>query len=532
MPSGNGKMPIGAIHVAAGALAFEVEEDVRQRRPLQQIVVNLEAAGTGGAAAGRDAQDVMPRRAECRKIRLPVSTIAPVIHVAGRLRRTAEYDFARGIIDQCELSSDAPSSAAGDQRYLGRGGLVADLIHQDTHLRRCQRCRGRCTRTQNKKSLQESDRVATLLAAACDYNAEVCADSRLLSGQYVQCWFESAGCGGRGAYHCERADCRRLFIGSLQSAAGRHCRHAALRGIAAGGSCPFYAAGCFACEERRPRKALPPQIIAYIFPRNRALQPNEIAAGKLTRINYAFANIQDGRIVTGSPVDEANFATLVGLKQQNPSLQVLVSVGGWLWSGNFSDTALTKQSRSRFIDSVVEFVDRYKLDGLDIDWEYPGMTGAGNRFRPEDKRNYTLLLKELRARFDREQRRVGRPLLLSVAAGSSSDFIAHTEMNRVQRYLDTVNLMAYDYYEPGSDKISGNHAPLYTDPADPKRASADQSVQEFEARRCAAAEDRARRTLLWTRLGRCRARPIMDSSSQECRCPTHSRTTATSCRTC
>jgi chitinase len=222
------------------------------------------------------------------------------------------------------------------------------------------------------------------------------------------------------------------------------------------------------------------QIIAYVFPRNRPLQPGDIAATKLTRINYAFANIQDGRIVTGSPVDEANFATLVGLKQQNPSLQVLVSVGGWTWSGNFSDMVLTRESRKRFIDSVVEFMDRYKLDGLDIDWEYPGMTGAGNRFRPEDKRNYTLVLKELRTRFNRDQRRLGRPLLLSIAAGSSTEFIAHTELDRVQRYVDTVNLMAYDYYEPDSEKISGNHAPLYTDPADPKRESADRSIQEFE----------------------------------------------------
>ena len=81
-----------------------------------------------------------------------------------------------------------------------------------------------------------------------------------------------------------------------------------------------------AAAKHRPQ---PLQIIAYIFPRNRALQPDEVAAGKLTRINYAFANIRDGRIVTGDPTDEANFATLVGLKQKNPSLQVLVSVGGW-----------------------------------------------------------------------------------------------------------------------------------------------------------------------------------------------------------
>ncbi len=228
------------------------------------------------------------------------------------------------------------------------------------------------------------------------------------------------------------------------------------------------------------RQSRLPQIIAYIFPNNRSLQPSDVDAAKLTRINYAFANIQDGRIVIGAPVDEANFATLVGLKQQNPSLQVLISVGGWLWSGNFSDMALTKESRSRFIDSVSEFIERYKLDGLDIDWEYPGMAGATNHFRPEDRRNFTLLISELRARFNRDQHKLGRTLLLSFAAGSSSDYIAHTELGRIARYVDTVNLMAYDYYEPDNEKISGNHAPLYSDPADPKRVSADRSVEEFE----------------------------------------------------
>jgi chitinase len=223
-----------------------------------------------------------------------------------------------------------------------------------------------------------------------------------------------------------------------------------------------------------------PQIIAYIFPRDGLIQPGDIAAGKLTRINYAFALIHDGRIVTESTVDAPNLTTLVALRQQNPSLQVLVSVGGWLGSGGFSDASLTPASRARFIDSVIAFLEQYRLDGLDIDWEFPGQAGAGNRFRPEDKRNYTLLLMEMRQRFKREQRKLGHPLLLSVAVGASQDFLDHTEMGRVAQSVDTVNLMAYDYYEPGDEKITGNHAPLYTDPADPEAASADASIRAYE----------------------------------------------------
>src|SRR5271155_1173797 len=156
-----------------------------------------------------------------------------------------------------------------------------------------------------------------------------------------------------------------------------------------------------------------PAVVAYVFKRNDLIQPGEIAAEKLTRINYAFANLQDGRIVNGFTSDDQNLAALVSLKQKNPSLTVLVSVGGWLWSGSFSDMALTKESRHLFIESVVEFVDRHQLDGLDIDWEYPGQIGAGNHFRREDKQNYTLLLKELRQRFDPQEKKLHRRLFLT-----------------------------------------------------------------------------------------------------------------------
>lgn len=69
--------------------------------------------------------------------------------------------------------------------------------------------------------------------------------------------------------------------------------------------------------------------------------------------------------------------------------------------------SLTKQNRKMFIESAVQFIERYHLEGLDIDWEYPGLIGYNNRFRPEDKRNYTALLKELRKRFDRRGKEAG-----------------------------------------------------------------------------------------------------------------------------
>ena len=220
-------------------------------------------------------------------------------------------------------------------------------------------------------------------------------------------------------------------------------------------------------------------ITGYVFARGAALSAGQIDATRLTRINYAFANIQGGRMVVGSESDAQNFALLRSLRNANPNVTVLVSVGGWLWSTNFSDMALTRERRAVFEDSVMQFLTRFDLDGLDIDWEYPGMPGAGHPFRPEDKQNFTALLKELRERFDASARR-GRRLYLTVAMGASDEVIANTEMQKVQRYVDTVNLMTYDYYEPGSESITGNHAPLFADPSDPKAASSADTVRAFE----------------------------------------------------
>ena len=93
----------------------------------------------------------------------------------------------------------------------------------------------------------------------------------------------------------------------------------------------------------------------------------------------------------------------------------------------------------------------HKLDGIDLDWEFPGLMGYGNTHRPEDKENFTLLLKECRQSLDIEEKKYNRSYLLTIAAGAFEDYIKHTEMEKIHQYLDFINVMAYDFYESGYD---------------------------------------------------------------------------------
>jgi chitinase len=222
-------------------------------------------------------------------------------------------------------------------------------------------------------------------------------------------------------------------------------------------------------------------IIAYVFPKDRLIDPAEIAADKLTHVNYAFANVRKGKVVAGFKRDAENFKVLAGLRKAHPHLKVLVSVGGWTWSGAFSDASLTPKSRKRFVESAMDFVRRHDLDGVDIDWEYPGLLGDGNTHRPEDKEHFTALMADLRAGLDKAGLPRGRHYLLTFAAGAGSDFLEHTEMDKVQASVDFVNLMTYDFREAGDGTEAGHHANLFPSPRDPKGLSADRAVREFLA---------------------------------------------------
>ena len=77
---------------------------------------------------------------------------------------------------------------------------------------------------------------------------------------------------------------------------------------------------------------------------------------------------------TDAKAFHGNFNQLLELKAKYPYLKVFISIGGYDWSANFSNAALTDASRQKFVKSCVDlYLKQYKgvFDGIDIDWEYP-----------------------------------------------------------------------------------------------------------------------------------------------------------------
>ncbi|HAL81884.1 MAG TPA: chitinase [Mucilaginibacter sp.] len=221
-------------------------------------------------------------------------------------------------------------------------------------------------------------------------------------------------------------------------------------------------------------------IIGYIGGFRGLVKTELIDAGKLTHINYAFVDIKNNRAwLHKEATDTINFRHLNLLKKQNPALKILISIGGWTWSGKFSDAVLSDTSRQGFAASAVGIIKKYDMDGIDIDWEYPGQPGdKGNIYRPEDKRNYTLMFKELRRQLDDLQKQTGKKYLLTTAVGAFKAFVDNTEMAEVQKYLDYINLMTYDY---SREHIASHHTGLYQSKSYKAHNNADNGVAVFKA---------------------------------------------------
>ncbi|RPF45459.1 chitinase (glycosyl hydrolase family 18) [Streptomyces sp. Ag109_G2-6] len=202
-------------------------------------------------------------------------------------------------------------------------------------------------------------------------------------------------------------------------------------------------------------------------------------AAKITHINYAFGNVQNGKCTIGdsyADYDKAytadqsvdgvadtwdqplrgNFNQLRKLKAKYPGIKVVYSFGGWTWSGGFGQAA---QNPAAFAQSCYDLVEDPRwadvFDGIDIDWEYPNACGLS--CDTSGAAAFKNLMSALRAKF-------GSSNLVTAAIsadGSNGGKLDLADYAGAAPYVDFYNVMTYDFFGAWDAKgPTAPHSPL------------------------------------------------------------------------
>ena len=194
--------------------------------------------------------------------------------------------------------------------------------------------------------------------------------------------------------------------------------------------------------------------------------PEDIDPDLCTHIVYGFA-VLDREGLTIKPhdswadIDNRFYERVVELKKKGK--KVTVAIGGWNDSAGdkYSRLVRSAQARKRFIDNVMQFIEKYGFDGLDLDWEYPVCWQVDcKKGYADEKEGFASLVVELATAF--------KPYgyLLSSAVSPSKKVIdAGYDVRTLSDYMDWIAVMTYDYHGQW-DKQTGHVAPMYEHPDD------------------------------------------------------------------
>jgi len=224
------------------------------------------------------------------------------------------------------------------------------------------------------------------------------------------------------------------------------------------------------------------------------LQANGVA-GHLSHFIYAFGNVTTNPVpscaiadawadfetpylpATGGIASQwplfGNFAEILKLKQLNPNLKTVISLGGASTANTaaFVAAASTATGRTALAASCIDMFIVGNVgsdwngaitapglfDGFNIDWEFP--TAA-------DKQNFTALLQEFRRQLNALSATTGKQYILTADAPAGSQNYVNIELSKAAKSLDFYTIDGYNY--AGSwDTVTNHASPLFDSRQDP-----------------------------------------------------------------
>lgn len=175
--------------------------------------------------------------------------------------------------------------------------------------------------------------------------------------------------------------------------------------------------------------------------------PQNLQTDKLTHIMYAFLIPQaDGSVLPLA--EEENVRQLIE-KAHSDNCRVFIAVGGWSYNdiplqATFEKAAGNPQTRSKLVESIVETVEEYGFDGVELDWEYP---------QAASQKDYEALILELDSELEKRDKQ-----LTAALNGAWSQ----TEGPEVSKFVSDACLQAFDFINVMSyDMNNDQHSPFW-----------------------------------------------------------------------
>ncbi|OCH94474.1 glycoside hydrolase [Obba rivulosa] len=198
-------------------------------------------------------------------------------------------------------------------------------------------------------------------------------------------------------------------------------------------------------------------VVAAYYPdwASDTIPPQTIDFSKFDILLYAFATPNSSGTLSWDSGATSTLKTLISSAHNSGhGTKVVLSIGGWGGSHWFSQ-AMSSSLRSTFVSACVAAVKTFNLDGVDIDWEYPGEAGAGNPHTSSDAANLLAFFTSLRSE-------LGSSKIISAAVTdlpwTGSNGSPLTDVSAYAKQMTYANIMNYDVW--GASSTPGPNAPL------------------------------------------------------------------------
>ncbi|KAI0939219.1 hypothetical protein AcV5_000700 [Taiwanofungus camphoratus] len=201
-----------------------------------------------------------------------------------------------------------------------------------------------------------------------------------------------------------------------------------------------------------------PQVMAY-YPDWAAstFPPEKIDYARFDWIDFAFAvPDQNFNLAWDGSKDAPDLLSRLVAAAHQGGKKVKLSVGGWTGSKFFSSAVSDSQNRQVLAGNILALYKQFQLDGIDIDWEYPGQDGNdGNIGSSNDTSNFLSFLQLLRSTLPPDSKITAAVQTVPFADENGAPM---EDVSAFAKVLDWVLVMNYDTW--GSSPTPGPNAPL------------------------------------------------------------------------